>query len=92
MWLTGARSGSKAAAATAEESDEDDVIMEREVDMAEVLRRRRQDAICDGRMIDIAADVDERRLQQCAFLFLCLNAEHAMTCILMRWAHSQAGH
>lgn len=43
MWRAEARSGTKAAAAAAEVSDEDDVIMKREVDIAEVLRRRLPD-------------------------------------------------
>ena len=40
--------------------------MEREVDLDTVLARRRQDAICNGQMIDLAADVDDQQLQRCA--------------------------
>ena len=39
--------------------------MEREVDLDTVLARRRQDAICNGQMIDLAADVDDQQLQRC---------------------------
>ena len=39
--------------------------MEREVDLDAVLERRRQDAICNGNMIDLAADVDDEQLQRC---------------------------
>ena len=40
-------------------------VMEREVDLDAVLERRRQDAICNGNMIDLAADVDDEQLQRC---------------------------
>ena len=50
----------------APESDDDDPVMEREVDLDAVLERRRQDAICNGNMIDLAADVDDEQLQRCA--------------------------
>jgi len=39
--------------------------MEREVDLDAVLERRRQDAICNGQMIDLAADMDDQQLQRC---------------------------
>lgn len=54
-----------AAAAAAADSDEDEILMEREVDLDTVLARRRQDAICNGQMIDLAADVDDQQLQRC---------------------------
>ena len=36
------------------------------MDLDAVLERRRQDAICNGNMIDLAADVDDEQLQRCA--------------------------
>ena len=59
------RSAQRAAPAAAPESDDDDPIMEREVDLDAVLERRRQDAICNGNMVDLAADVDDEQLQRC---------------------------
>ena len=35
------------------------------MDLDAVLERRRQDAICNGNMIDLAADVDDEQLQRC---------------------------
>ena len=60
-----ARAAAAAAAAAAADSDDDDILMEREVDLDTVLARRRQDAICNGQMIDLAADVDDQQLQRC---------------------------
>ena len=46
------------------DSDDDDVIMEKEVDLDTVLERRRQEAILNGEMIDLAADVGDEQLQR----------------------------
>ena len=46
------------------DSDDDDVIMEKEVDLDAVLERRRQEAILNGEMIDLAADVGDEQLQR----------------------------
>lgn len=53
------------AAAEAADSNDDDILMDRELDLDTVLARRRQDAICNGQLIDLAADVDDQQLQRC---------------------------
>ena len=65
LWRAAPHSAQRAAPAAAPESDDDDPVMEREVDLDAVLERRRQDAICKGNMIDLAADVDDEQLQRC---------------------------
>ena len=64
-WHAAPRSAQRAAPEAALDSDDDDPVMEREVDLDAVLERRRQDAICSGNMIDLAADVDDEQLQRC---------------------------
>lgn len=60
-----ARKGARPRAAVPiPDSDDDDVIMEKEVALDAVLERRRQEAILNGEMIDLAADVGDEQLQR----------------------------
>ena len=52
------------AAVPIPDSDDDDVVMEKEVALDTVLERRRQEAILNGEMIDLAADVGDEQLQR----------------------------
>ena len=51
------------------------------MDLDAVLERRRQDAICNGNMIDLAADVDDEQLQRCYSLDLNIQPRYHTACM-----------